>query len=1061
MTDTSRYPAVETNPDFPKIEEEIQSYWRERDIFGTSVRDRPEEEQFVFYDGPPFANGLPHYGHLVTGFVKDLIPRYQTMRGRRVERRFGWDCHGLPAELQAEKELGVSGRQAILGFGIDKFNAHCEVSVLRFTKEWEYYVTRQGRWVDFSNDYKTMDKSFMESVIWAFKALYKKGYIYEGYRVVPYSWAVQSPLSNFETRLDNAYRERQDPALTVRFRLDPQPGDTGPIDILAWTTTPWTLPSNMALAVGPDIAYVLMRKGDDRLILAEAALGKYAKELEGYEREATLAAADLVGRTYRPLFAYFAGTPGAHRVLAADFVVTGDGVGIVHMAPGFGEDDLNVCLAQGIPIKVPVDAAGAFTDEVPDYQGMNVIEANKPIIHDLKAKGAVLRHESYLHNYPHCWRTDQPLIYKAVNSWYVAVSKFKDRMVALNQEINWIPAHAKDGLFGNWLANARDWNISRNRFWGAPIPVWTSDDPAYPRIDVYGSIEELERDFGVKVTDLHRPAIDNLTRPNPDDPTGRSTMRRVEDVLDCWFESGSMPFAQQHYPFENKETFESNFPADFIVEYVAQTRGWFYTLMVLSTALFDTIPFKNVICHGVVLDENKQKLSKRLRNYPDPQEVLNTQGADALRWYLLSSPLMSGGDLAMPKDARGISQALRQGVLPLWNAYGFFTLYANIDDAKSKYIDDGQPLQAKAPLDRYLLAKTRALAQGVEACLDRYDLPGAYALVSDFYDALNNWYIRDRKEVFWSEASPEKASAYKTLHACLRMASQVLAPLLPHVTERMYRGLTGADSVHLSNWPDWRALPEEADLVRVMDLGREICACALSLREARKLRVRLPLRRLEIFHPDPALRDAIADHLGATIASEVNVKQAALIDDIAAIGTRALTVNAAVVGPRLGVAMKATMAAIKQGQWRERPDGSIEVGDVILGPDDYGLRIQAHEGRHAARFDGGRGVVALDVTVDEELEAEGYARDFLRYVQVTRKESGFAVTDRIAIRAEIEDAAFARAVERHKEGICKSTLAEEGGLRLNDGPLPDDAATLDIGGKIVRLALSLYARASG
>ncbi|QJE74431.1 isoleucine--tRNA ligase [Aerophototrophica crusticola] len=1046
------YPPAEASPDFPRIEEEVQAAWKRDRIFEESVSFRPATgdagtNEFVFYDGPPFANGLPHYGHLVTGFVKDLVPRYHTMKGRRVERRFGWDCHGLPAELQSEKELGISGRQEILAYGMERFNEHCKVSVQRFTHEWEYYVTRQGRWVDFQNDYKTMDLSFMESVMWAFKRLWDKGLIYEGYRVVPYSWAVQSPLSNFETRLDNSYRERQDPALTVKFRLDPRDGDPGPIDILAWTTTPWTLPSNLALAVGPEIDYALVRKGDHHLLLAEAALGKYAKELEGYEPVASMKGTDLAGRTYQPVFPFFQGTENAHKVLAADFVATGDGVGIVHMAPGFGEDDLNVCVAHGIPVKVPVDVAGKFTAEVPPYEGINVIEANKQIIQDLKAAGVVLRHETIVHNYPHCWRTDTPLIYKAVNSWYVEVSRFKDRMAELNKQINWIPGHVKDGLFGNWLENARDWNISRNRFWGAPIPVWKSDDARYPRVDVYGSLEEIERDFGVRPADLHRPGIDALVRPNPDDPTGKSMMRRVEDVLDCWFESGSMPFAQLHYPFENKEQFEKNFPADFIVEYVAQTRGWFYTLMVLSTALFDSVPFKNVICHGVVLDEHKQKLSKRLRNYPDPQEVLNTYGADALRWYLVSSPLMAGGDLAMPKDARGIAQALRQGVLPLWNAYSFFTLYANIDGVKARQRDSWDQVGS---LDRYILAKTRQVVEGVTARLDAFDLPGAYALVPGYYDALNNWYIRRSRQRFWRDAdgaAQDKQDAYDTLFTCLVTLCKALAPMLPHVTERIYTALTGEKSVHLADWPDASALPADAKLVAEMDLVRDICAAAMSIREQKQLRTRLPLRTLTIVHPDAATLESYSQ----IIAGEVNVKAVTLSTDIALVGSRQLAVNAAVVGPKVGPAMKSVMAASKTGQWTDNGDGTVSLAGVTLGAGEFDIRVQTNQGLDAARFAGGKGVVVLDTTVDAELEKEGWARDFVRAVQSTRKDAGFHVTDRIRIGATVP-AEVAAALEAHAETVKRETLAVD--LKVNQGGLTGVATKVDLSGTEIELAIA-------
>ncbi|HMN87688.1 MAG TPA: isoleucine--tRNA ligase, partial [Bauldia sp.] len=706
------YPAAESSPSFPKIEEAIGAWWVKERIFQRSITERREAgaPEFVFYDGPPFANGLPHYGHIVTSFVKDLVPRYQTMRGKTVDRRFGWDCHGLPAELHSEKELQLSGRRDILKYGVARFNEHCRASVMQFRSDWEYYVNRAARWVDFDNDYRTMDLSYMESTIWAFKQLWDKGLVYEGYRVVPYSWAAQTPLSHFETRLDNSYRMRQDPALTVTFQLRPKAGESIAPKLLAWTTTPWTLPSNLALAVHPEADYALLEKGGEHWIVADASRDHYAKELDGFVKVGSLKGTELIGRSYEPLFPFFADTEKAFVVLGGSFIELGEGTGVVHIAPAFGEDDMAVAQAAGLPVVDPVDFEGNFTAEVPPYAGKNVFEANKDVIRDLKAAGKVVRHETYDHNYPHCWRTDQPLIYKAIPSWYVKVTAFKDRMVELNKGITWVPEHVKDGIFGNWLANARDWNIGRNRFWGAPIPVWKSDDPAYPRIDVYGSLDEIERAFGVPPPDLHRPYVDELTRPNPDDPTGKSTMRRVEDVLDCWFESGSMPFCQVHYPFENKEWFDTHFPGDFIVEYVGQTRGWFYTLMVMSTALFDRAPFRSCICHGVVLDENKQKLSKRLKNYPDPVAVFNTYGADALRWYMVSSPLLSGGDLAMPKDGRAIGDAVRQVLLPIWNAYSFFTLYANIDGIRGRLVTT-----AEAELDRYILGKTAELVKGVEA----------------------------------------------------------------------------------------------------------------------------------------------------------------------------------------------------------------------------------------------------------------------------------------------------------------------------------------------------------
>ncbi|MDA1196158.1 MAG: isoleucine--tRNA ligase, partial [Planctomycetota bacterium] len=910
-TPRKHYPDVDPRPSYPAIERGVLARWEAEGTFGASVANRPAgpdgSNEYIFYDGPPFANGLPHYGHILTGYAKDVVPRYWTMRGKRVERRFGWDCHGLPAELESERELKISGRQAIQDYGMDRFNDHCRTSVLKYAGEWRRYVTRMARWVDFDNDYKTMDVSYMESVIWAFKQLYDKGLIYEGYRVMPYSWAAETPLSNFETRMDNSYRPRQDPALTVMLALLPTAADAGvPHKLLIWTTTPWTLPSNLAVAVGPDIEYAVLEQDGVRYVLGAATVGKLAKQLEGATEVGRLKGSELIGRRYEPLFPYFADTPNAFQVLGAAFVDTEEGTGVVHMAPGFGEDDQLTCEAHGIPLVVPVDDSGRFTAEVPDWEGVNVLEANKPIIQHLKERGVLVKHETYEHNYPHCWRTDQPLIYKALSSWYVRVTDFRDRMVELNQEIRWIPEHVRDGQFGKWLEGARDWSISRNRFWGTPIPIWLSDDPAYPRIDVYGSIAELERDFGVPVTDLHRPFIDELTRPNPDDPTGRSTMRRVTDVLDCWFESGSMPFAQVHYPFENREWFEHHLPADYIVEYIAQTRGWFYTLVVLGTALFDKPPFRNVSCHGVVLDENGQKLSKRLRNYPDPEDVFETIGADALRWYLMSSPILRGGDLRIDREGTGIGEIVRLVINPIWNAYYFFTLYANVDGVQAKLRTD-----SREQLDRYILAKTRALVEQVTAAMDGYDVAGACHLIVTYLDALTNWYIRRSRERFWSDDAAVKQDAYDTLYTVLTTLCKVAAPLLPLIAEEVHTGLTGGPSVHLLDWPDVETLPADPALVADMDRVRDACSTALALREEHGLRTRLPLASVTLAGRDAERLQPLA-HL---LRSELNVKAVELTGELEAHGTFVLSPDRRTLGPKLGPALKDVLAAVREGAW--------------------------------------------------------------------------------------------------------------------------------------------------
>jgi isoleucyl-tRNA synthetase len=1042
---TPPYPEVPARADFPAIEQRILDGWAENDTFERSVEDRPEDAEFVFYDGPPFANGLPHHGHLLTGYVKDLVPRYQTMRGRRVERRFGWDCHGLPAEMETEKQLGVSGRAAITDYGIAEFNEQCRTSVMRYTSEWEKTVTRQARWVDFENDYKTMDLSYMESVMWAFKQLHDKGLIYQAYRVMPYSWGAETPLSNFEIRLDDATRPRQDPALTVAFDLDPVDGDPGPLEMLAWTTTPWTLPSNLALAVGPEVDYAVVRvdAGEpaitgSHVVIGADVIANYAPQLGEHEVVATIKGSSLVGRTYRPLLPYFADRADPHhespafRVLAADFVDTSEGTGIVHMAPGFGEDDQRICEENGIEIltAVPVDDQGRFTELVSDWAGMNVFDANPEVIRHLKSLDRVVRHDSYEHNYPHCWRTDTPIIYKAISSWYVEVTAIRDRLQELNQEINWVPSHVRDGRFGQWLAGARDWSISRNRFWGSPIPVWRSDDPAYPRIDVYGSLDEIERDFGVRPDDLHRPYIDELTRPNPDDPSGRSTMRRVEEVLDCWFESGSMPFAQVHYPFENKEWFEEHFPADFIVEYINQTRGWFYTLHVLAGALFDRPAFQNVICHGILLAEDGAKLSKKLRNYTEPSEVFDNQGADALRWYFVSSNIVRGGDARISDQA--IDEVTRQVILPIWNAYSFFVLYANAEGRTAEHRADSQNV-----LDRYILAKTRQLVEQVTDRLDNYDLATAAGTIQSYLDALNNWYIRRSRDRFWGTDTDEHdtVDAIDTLATVLDVFTRVIAPYLPMVAEEIWHGLTPVDSeptsVHLAAWPDAESLPADPGLVEAMDRLRQAASAALSLREERGLRVRLPLASATVAGAGATSVEPFADLL----ADELNVKEVHFSTDVSEYGTFRLQPNGRVLGPKLGKDVQTVIKAAKAGDWTANDDGTVTVAGHVLSDDEFTLALDPLEGVAAAPLPGNDAVVALDTEVTPALEAEGRARDLVRSVQQERKDAGLDVTDRIKLTLSLPSA-LASSVAPHRDFIASQVLADSIDIESIDGDDP-------------------------
>ncbi len=1058
MSNNKFYPDVKSSVSFPEIEEEVLKYWQENNIFTKSVESRKakignQNNEFIFYDGPPFANGLPHYGHLLTGFIKDVFARYQTTKGKKVERRFGWDCHGLPAEMGAEKELGFSGRIAISEYGIDKFNNHCRLSVMKYSSDWEKYVNRQARWVDFNNSYKTMDKNYMESVLWAFKELFNKGLIYESMRVMPYSWACETPLSNFETRLDNSYRQRTDKAVTVSFVLTdkPQNAPAGFTEyrILAWTTTPWTLPSNLALAVNNDLNYAFVPNGDICYIIASFAVNHYTKELN-IEKDKidfqTVKGKELAGLKYKPIFDYFKNHPNSFRILTGDFVIEGDGTGVVHMAPGFGEDDQVLCQQEGIELVCPVDNAGKFTAEIPDFAGMQVFEANDPIIIKLKNQGNWLKTEQYIHNYPHCWRTDTPLIYKAVPSWYVKVTEFKDRMVELNQQINWIPGNVKDGLFGKWLENARDWSISRNRFWGTPIPVWRSNNPKYPRIDVYGSCAELEKDFGVKIEDLHKPFIDELTRPNPDDPTGKSMMVRVEDVFDCWFESGSMPYGQAHYPFENKEWFESHFPADFIVEYSAQTRGWFYTLMVLSTALFDRPPFLNCICHGVILDSTGQKLSKRLNNYADPLELFDKYGSDALRVTMLSSNVVKGQELLIDKDGKMVFDSLRLFIKPIWNAYHFFCLYANLDGIKARY-----DISSSNILDRYILSKLKIVVGRIENSMDQFDTVEAYAAITDFFEVLNNWYIRRSRSRFWkTQQDADKLSAYNTLYTCLEVMMKAMSSLLPLISENIYRSLTGGPSVHLEDFPNVDSIEIEENLVKAMDQVLDICNAALFIRSEENIRVRQPLSKLVIHldRVDDGTYDNYIKHFEDLIKDEVNVKSIIYQEDVKGYADLKLSINFPLLGKRLPEKMKEIIAATKSGNWHEA-GGKLFVSGIELLAEEYTLVMEPENGIKGVKaLSNSIGLVKIDLEITKELEEEGIARDLVRFIQQTRKEAGFEVSDRIKLNIK-SDPNLEPVLANYGPFITDQTLSE-----IRKDFKPEYTADIDLNNQIVSIEVA-------
>ncbi len=1024
------------SPRFPELEERVLAFWAKDDTFQASVDQREGSPEWVFYDGPPFANGLPHYGHLLTGYAKDLFPRFQTMRGKQVHRRFGWDTHGLPAELEAERQLGITDKSQIEEMGIAAFNQVARDSVLKYMKEWEEYVTRMARWVDFENHYKTLDVTFMESVIWGFKQLYDKDLAYEGYRVLPYCWRDQTPLSNHELRMDDdVYKMRQDQSVTVTFPLTGEKADAlglAGVNALAWTTTPWTLPTNLALAVGPAIEYAVIPSADGAAayLLAADTIAGYAKEF-GYESAAearaavsrTVTGAELAGIRYERLWDFYAdvdtyGTENAWQILVADYVETGEGTGIVHQAPAYGEDDQVVCAQAGIPVILSVDEGGRFLPEIDGVAGLQVFDANKPLTQQLRDMGRLLKVASYEHSYPHCWRCRNPLIYKAVSSWFVKVPEFRDRMGELNQQINWVPGNVKDGQFGKWLSNARDWSISRNRYWGSPIPIWKSDDPDYPRVDVYGSLAELEKDFGrlpvneAGDTDLHRPFIDELTRPNPDDPTGKSTMRRIEDVLDVWFDSGSMPFAQVHYPFDNQDWFDSHSPADFIVEYIGQTRGWFYTLHVLSTAIFDRPAFSNVLSHGIVLGSDGQKMSKSLRNYPDVSEVFDRDGADAMRWFLMSSSVIRGGNLVVTEE--GIRGGVREFLLPLWNTYYFFALYANADDYTAKRRTDSTNV-----LDRYLLAKTGQLLDDVTADLEALDSPLAAAKLRDFADVLTNWYVRRSRDRFWAG---NDTAAFDTLFTVLETITRAAAPLVPLVAETVWKGLTGGRSVHLEDWPDSREFPRDDALVRAMDRVREIASAGLALRKSTGHRVRLPLATLTVVGDSAGLAE-----FTEILQDELNVKSVVFAplaeDSLGGFGiTRRLSVNARALGPRVGKEVQRIIQAAKSGDWSV-DGGRVTAGGEKLLEGEFELVLESADPSNAVAFLPSEGFVILDTVTTPELESEGLARDIIRAVQDTRRSASLDVSDRIELRLYFADESEANSVAGFSSVIAEETLA--------------------------------------
>ena len=1034
---------------FPQMEEAILRVWEEKGTFEKSLKKNEGGERYKFYDGPPFATGLPHYGHLLAGIIKDIVPRYQTMRGKYVERRFGWDTHGLPIEALAQDALGVAGAPEIKKIGVEKFNEQCRSMVLRYVGEWRKTVTRIGRWVDFDNDYKTMEPGFMESVWWVFKQLWDQGRVYKSHRIMPYSWKLSTPLSNFEA--GSNYKDVQDPTVTVRTPVMSFPegsnlvsllesNNKSAVYLLVWTTTPWTLPENLAICAGANIDYVAVRDLTDDVrpvyIMAKARLPHIFKKEEQYEIVAEFKGSALKGAEYEPIFPYFADkrAEGAFRVLNDDYVTTDDGVGLVHIAPAYGEDDFRVCKENGVAAFVdPLDDACAFTDAIPEYKGRFCKDCDKDIIKSLKASGKLVHQATIVHSYPFCDRTDTPLIYRAIDAWYVRVEDLHERLAKNNSTVHWTPAYVGEKRFGNWLEEARDWNISRNRFWGSCIPVWINDDDPDDMICV-GSARELEELSGEKVVDLHKHFVDKIVIRKDG-----KTYHRTPEVLDCWFESGSMPYAQQHYmgegglksaapigksaaPTGKKSSIDDFFPADFIAEGLDQTRGWFYTLMVLGTCLFDRSPYRNVIVNGLILAEDGKKMSKRLKNYPDPNTMLDTYGADAIRLYMIYSPVVKAESLKFSES--GVKQLMRDLLIPWWNAYSFFVTYANVDG-----FADREVVYPESPnvLDRWIVSSMETLIADVTAAMDAYDLQKSVRPFVKFIEDLTNWYIRRSRRRFWkSQNDGDKLCAYRTLRYVLVQLAKVAAPFTPFIAEEIYGNLKGEgdpESVHLCDFPTANAAARDLDLERRMAAVQTVVELGRRLRADNDLKVRQPLSAIRIAGADvKGLEDLIED--------ELNVKSVQFVAEETELCNVSYKANFKTLGRKCGSKMKAVAAAIAAAGKREAGSGKWIVEGVEILPEDVLVMRSPREGLVVASF--GEAVVALETSLSPELVAEGLAREFVSHVQSMRKEADFEVTQRIVVTVDADDE-MRSALESHVDYVKGETLALELAFAANEG----------------------------
>lgn len=1003
------------------MEKAVLKFWEEHKTFEKSLAATKDKKPFVFYDGPPFATGLPHYGHLLPGTIKDIIPRYWTMRGRYVERRFGWDCHGLPIEKLAQDELNLKGTPDILARGVGVFNEQCRSMVMKYVDAWRSTVLRSGRWVDFDNNYKTMDRTFMESVWWVFKQIYDKGRVYKAYRVMPYSWALTTPLSNFEANAN--YKDVQDPSITIRFKLKGKGNEF----LLAWTTTPWTLPGNLGVCAGPEIDYVKVRdkKEDVLYYMAEARLAAYYKNAEDYEVVERMKGKALYGLAYEPLFPYFKDRANAFRVLNDVFVTTEDGTGLVHMAPAYGEDDYRVCTAEKIEIADPLDAEARFTNAAPDYAGVHCKEADKAIIRRLKEEGKLVHQSTLVHSYPFCDRSDTPLIYRAINAWYIRIEDLRDALSRNNDQIHWVPDYVGEKRFGNWLKEAKDWNFSRNRFWGSCIPIWECGTCG--RFHCIGSVAELEGLSGRKVDDLHKHNIDPVTFPCVKDGC-KGVMKRIPEVFDCWFESGAMPYGQCHYPFENKDRFDAGFPADFISEGLDQTRGWFYTLLVLSTILFDKPAFRNIVVNGLILAEDGKKMSKRLKNYPAPEYVMETYGADALRMYLIDSPVVRAEEMKFSET--GIKEILKSVIIPLWNAYNFFVEYAVTDqwDPEKDFVE-----KSANELDRWILSVLQSLIQEVNREMEGYNLYKVVPRVVDFIEDLTNWYIRRSRGRFWAAASENPAAkkeCHSTLYTVLLTFSRVLAPILPFISEEMYRNLAAgklkdaAESVHLCGYPMVDARLIDPGLEERMRLVRAVVGAGNSLRAKNNLKHRQPLASVTVVMGDR--EQAMVRPYARLIEDELNVKAVAWVGNEDEVVTLCVKPNFRTLGRKFGKEMKEAVkevCGLPVSAVRElEKGGRVMVRGVELSIEDVVVERQPRAG--TALESGGGVTVGLNMEITEDLLLEGYALEFKNRVNTFRKESGLDKEDRIDLRYSTDSGRVRTAVgDRFRDFLMAETLA--------------------------------------